>query len=67
MFPELIIVGVYFSNDRCDSDISPVYIPRLVKSMAEKGVAAPCMVVQLKNALIEKLDALCINVSEEPM
>ena len=56
-------MGIYFSNDRCDSDLAAPYIARIVKSMTDKGHAEPCMVVQLKNSLIENLDSLCINVS----
>ena len=63
IFPETVILGIYFSNDRCDTDLAPVYIPRIVKSMTEKGHAEPCMVVQLKNSLLENLDMFCINVS----
>ena len=63
MFPNTTVIGIYFSNDLSDSDLAPVYITRIVKSMTEKGYADPCMVIQLKNTLIEKMDAICIKVS----
>lgn len=65
IFPDTVIVGIYFSNDRSDSDLAPVYIARIVKSLHDKGFAVPCLVVQLKNSLIENMDSFCINGTQD--
>ena len=62
LFPGSQVVGIYFSNERCDTDLAPVYIPRIVKSMSEKGLVNPCLVIQLKNSLIENMNSFYVKV-----
>mmetsp|Transcript_13328 Transcript_13328/g.13818 ORF Transcript_13328/g.13818 Transcript_13328/m.13818 type:complete len:202 (+) Transcript_13328:31-636(+) len=62
IFPDTKVVGLYFGNDRIDSDAWPHYIEKLVKGI--KDINGTCLTFQIKNSLLENTDRLCLTCTQ---
>lgn len=54
------VIGIYFSNNRSDSDAAPMYINGISKAV--QGIAGSCLIIQLKNTQLDNTDSLALNV-----
>lgn len=55
------VIGVYFANDRCDTDVAPLFATTVIRAVQHTNNGS-CLTIQIKNSLMSNKDVLCINV-----
>mmetsp|Transcript_5024 Transcript_5024/g.7677 ORF Transcript_5024/g.7677 Transcript_5024/m.7677 type:complete len:201 (-) Transcript_5024:111-713(-) len=59
LYDGLKVVGIYFANERVDSDTWPHYVNKIIKGL--QASMGSCLALQVKNSQLESVDTLCIN------